>query len=98
MNSAWDDIFRRWPSDAPTRGILVTHFGEQIPFSDFRIGDGTLYVDRSVPDQLGGRSLIIPFEQIAAVKFVDVVKSRFLRSLGFEAAGTPAGGSASAVS
>ncbi len=66
----WADFFARWPSSVPQRGILVTLFGEQIPFSAFLYRAGILFVERTTPDQLGGRALLIPFEQIAAVKFL----------------------------
>lgn len=79
----WAEFFARWPSGVPQRGILVTQFGEQIPFSAFLYRPGILFVERTTPDQLGGRALLIPFEQIAAVKFLDVVKTKALEPCGF---------------
>ncbi|GAB4142056.1 hypothetical protein [Thermopirellula anaerolimosa] len=79
----WGEFFSRWPSGIPKRGILVTLFGEQVPFSAFLYRDGILFVERTTPDQLGGRALLIPFEQIAAVKFLDVVKTKSLELSGF---------------
>jgi len=79
----WAEVFSRWPSGVPQRGILVTLFGEQIPFSAFLYRDGILFVERTTPDQLGGRAILIPFDQIAAVKFLDVVKTKSLEPYGF---------------
>lgn len=84
--SGWEHIFRDWPAEIPRRGILVTTFGEQIAFGGFLTGGEFLYVERQTPDSLGARSLVVPYGQIAAVKFTDVVKSKLLRSVGFEAA------------
>lgn len=80
---SWGDFFSRWPSGVPKRGILVTLFGEQIPFSGFLFRDDILFVERTTPDQLGGRALLLPVDQIAAVKFLDVVKTKSLEVCGF---------------
>lgn len=79
----WGDFFSRWPSGVPKRGILVTAFGEQIPFSGFLFRDDILFIERTTPDQLGGRALLLPLDQIAAVKFLDVVKPKSLELCGF---------------
>jgi hypothetical protein len=80
----WKDVFGRWPPDMPRRGILVVAFGEQIPFSGFSISDGFLLVERQTPDSMGARTVLVPYDQIAAVKIVDIVKTRLFQSLGFE--------------
>ena len=88
----WAGFFSRWPSGVPRRGILVTLFGEQIPFSGFLYRDGILFVERTTPDQSGGRALLVPFDQIAAVKFLDVVKTKSLELCGFRHPDSAGGG------
>ncbi len=83
MSDSWSEFFAQWPCVIPKRGVLVTSFGEQIPFSGFLCGRGILFVERTTPDQLGGRALLIPYHQIAAVKFLDVVKAKSLEDCGF---------------
>lgn len=80
----WKDFFRAWPAGVDRRGVLVTSFGEQIPFDSFMPGDKLLIVDRSVPDTIGARKIVIPYTNIAAVKFTDVVKNKVFTPLGFE--------------
>lgn len=81
--SIWKTLFGAWPPDMPRRGILVTGFGEQVPFSGFMTSEAFVCLDRQNPDSLGARTLVIPYESIAALKIVDVVKPSALRGLGF---------------
>jgi len=80
----WKDFFRAWPSGVDRRGVLVASFGEQIPFDSFMPGDRLLIIDRSVPDTIGARKIVIPYENIVAVKFTDVFKNKVFIPLGFE--------------
>lgn len=80
----WKDFFRAWPVGVDRRGVIVANFGEQIPFDSFMPGDNLLMVDRSVPDTIGARKIVIPYIHIAAVKITDVVKNKHFLPLGFE--------------
>lgn len=82
--SNWRDFFVRWPAEMNRRGILVTTFGEQIPFSGFWLNADLLLLERQTPDSLGARTILMPFDQISALKIVDVVKAKAFQSLGFE--------------
>ena len=62
----------------------MASFGEQIPFDSFMPGDSLLIVDRSVPDTIGARKIVIPYSNIEAVKFTDVVKNKAFIAQGFE--------------
>lgn len=84
QNTAWKDFFRAWPTGLDRRGVLVCTFGEQVPFDNFMTGDRLLIVDRSVPDTMGARKIVLPYENIAAIKFVEVVKSKIFQPLGFD--------------
>jgi hypothetical protein len=80
----WRDFFAQWPAEMQRRGIIVTTFGEQIPFSAFWTSASYLLMERQTPDSLGARTIVLAFTQIAALKLVDVVKMNAFQSIGFE--------------
>jgi hypothetical protein len=82
--NSWKEVFAAWPAEMPRRAIAITAWDEQIPFSGFRTGDALLLLERATPDALGARMVILPYDQIVAVKLTEVAKSRSLRSLGFQ--------------
>jgi hypothetical protein len=79
----WRNCFRQWPADLERRGVLVTSFDEQIPFNGFALSDELLLLERHAPDTMGARMVLISYQQIRAVKIVDVVKLKSFQSLGF---------------
>lgn len=80
----WQGYFTNWPAEMARRGILVTTFGEQIPFSSFWTSSNLLLLERQTPDSLGARMIVLSFAQVAALKIVDVLKAKAFESLGFE--------------
>ncbi|NQT39311.1 MAG: hypothetical protein HQ581_17575 [Planctomycetes bacterium] len=82
--SPWKRFFDHWPADLARRGILVTAFGEQILFDNFQVTDGLLLVWRKMPDTVGARQVILSYDQINALKIVDVVKAQAYEAMGFE--------------
>ena len=80
----WKHLFQNWPQDTPRRGILVTKLNEQIPFSGFLVSEAFLLVQRQTPDSLGARTVVLPYDELAAMKLVDVVKASVFQKLGFE--------------
>lgn len=80
----WRDLFVNWPADLQRRGIIVAAFGEQIPFSGFSTSSNHLLLERQTPDSLGARTILLPFDQVSALKIVDVIKPKIFQSLGFE--------------
>jgi hypothetical protein len=83
MQSGWKTCFQRWPNELPPRGVIVTNFQEQIPFEGFLISDTMLLLDRKAPDTTGARKVLLPYEQIAALKLVDVLKAKLFEGMGF---------------
>lgn len=81
--SPWKRFFEAWPKDLPPRGVLVTKFQEQIPFEGFLASDAMLLVERKTPDTIGARKVLTPFDEIAAIKFVDIVRCKLFEPLGF---------------
>jgi hypothetical protein len=82
--SVWKKFFLGWPADMPRRGILVASFGDQVPFAGFMTSEAFLLVERATPDAVGARLVVLPYDQILAVKITEVVKSKSLRAIGFE--------------
>lgn len=81
---SWKDFFCRWPRGIPRRGVLVTSFDEQIPFAGFLISEAFLLLERTTPDSMGARMVVLPYENLAALKITEVVKPAALESMGFE--------------
>jgi len=84
--SYWKDFFCNWPEEMPRLGILVTSFGEQIPFSGFMTSQTLLLVERKTPDTVGARKLVLAYEEIAALKIAEVLDSKVFLAMGFAAA------------
>jgi hypothetical protein len=80
----WRDFFVHWPAEMQRRGIVVTNFDEQIPFSAFWTSPNLLLLERQNPDALGARTIVLEFTQIAALKMVDVIKIKAFQTIGFE--------------
>ena len=81
--STWQRYFQHWPSDVPPRGIVVTSFDEQVPFDGFMTSETMLLLQRKTPDNAGARKVLMAYEEILAIKFVDVVRGRAFESAGF---------------
>ncbi len=79
----WRHCFQNWPDEVARRGVLVTSFEEQIAFDGFAASDQMLLIERRAPDTVGARIVLIPFENIAALKIIDVVKAKAFSPLGF---------------
>lgn len=79
----WRQCFDNWPPEMARRGVLVTSFGEQIPFDGFATSPELLLIERRTPDTVGARSLLIAYHTIAALKIDDVVKMKTFESMGF---------------
>jgi hypothetical protein len=84
---AWRKFFRGWPAGLAQRGVLVTSFGEQIPFASFSAAEELLLVDRPTPDVTGARKVVVGYDAVVAVKLTDVVKPAALAPWGFASPG-----------
>lgn len=82
----WRRQFENWSSKLPRGGVLVTDF-DQIVFVDFRISDDFLFVERTNPDVVGARSVLIPFSDVRGVKFIRPIEIEQLEALGFRKSG-----------
>jgi hypothetical protein len=77
-------MFENWPNTVPRRGLLITMFGESIPFVSYMMSGGILLLERDRPDSLGARKVMIAYDAIAAVKITDVVELANFQALGFQ--------------
>ncbi len=80
---SWRECFQRWPDDLARRGVLVASFDEQIAFVNFFASEQMLLVERRAPDTVGARMVIVPYQNIAALKITDVVKAKAFSHLKF---------------
>ena len=80
-----ESVLTAWPTKLPRRGVAGTALGEQIVFSNFSIGHGCVLLQRATPDSMGGREVILPFEQVAVVKLTDSLADAMRKEMGFEA-------------
>ena len=83
-SQGWREFFGRWPADLRRRGVLVTSFGEQIPFIGFLVSQSVLLIERGSPDAVGARMVMVPYSEITALKLIEVLGTSDLRPLGFE--------------
>ncbi len=81
--TVWRDYFSKWPKELPRRGVLVTSFGEQIPFEGFMTTETMLLLARRTPDTIGARTMILPYANVLAIKLTEVVKAKVFAAAGF---------------
>ena len=79
----WRRCFQEWPAELERHGVLITSFGDQIPFGGFATSPEMLLVERKAPDTVGARIVILPYANILGLKITDVVKPKAFQSLGF---------------
>ena len=90
-NSAenWKSMFVNWPQGFPQQGIVLTNLNEAMPFKNFWVKEDFLLLERSVPDALGGRFLLLGFDIINSVKITTPLTVDVVLTAGFEESGTP---------
>ena len=77
-------LFAEWPVSIPRTGLIVTTFGETIPFATYMLSGELLLIERKTPDAQGARRVIISFEQINAIKILDAVEMARFTAMGFQ--------------
>ena len=83
----WKSFFIDWPAELPRSGVLLTNLNEAMPFRNFWLKDGLLMLERTVPDALGGRFLLLGFEVINSVKFISPLTEDTIAKAGFAESG-----------
>lgn len=82
-DKTWRDLFCEWPAGIPRRGIVVSTLNEALPFKGFMVKGDTLLLERNNPDSLGARYILLPFDAINCLKFVDPMKESIFTTAGF---------------
>ncbi len=77
-------IFAEWPASIPRQGMIVTGFGEGIPFCSFMLCGDLILLERKTPDASGARRVIMPIDGILAVKILDAVEMPRFTAMGFQ--------------
>ena len=77
-------ILKDWPEGVTRKGVIVTSWNEQVPFYGFMLRGDLVLLQRQAPDTVGARKIILPLDQIAALKIVDVVPGKVYQAAGFE--------------
>ena len=81
--NTWKATFSNWPAGIPKRGVLVNSLNEANPFKGFMLKDDLLLLERTNPDPLGSRFILMSFDSISSVKFIDPIKESVLNGAGF---------------
>jgi hypothetical protein len=80
---AWRDFFLTWPAAIPKRGVLISTLNEATPFKSFFTKGDSLLLERTTPDPLGGRFVVLGYEAIHMIKLTDPLKEDVLKAAGF---------------
>ena len=83
MNPNWREFFLNWPATLPRRGIVVSTLNEAAPFKGFLTRGEMLMLERTNPDAMGARFILLSYDAIHMVKFSDVFKETVLNGAGF---------------
>jgi hypothetical protein len=76
-------LFTAWPASIPKRGIVTSTLNETTPFKGFMIKGDLLLLERSNPDSLGARFIVMGFEAIHMLKLTDPLAESVFTSAGF---------------
>ena len=81
--AVWRRFFLEWPDSIPKQGIVVNTLGEQSPFKGYMVNDNMLLLERTNPDPLGSRFIVMSFQYVACVKLIDALKAGPFEEIGF---------------
>lgn len=84
----WKSLFSDWPAGFPRQGIIITNLNEAMPFKTFWLRENMLLLERTVPDALGGRFLMLGFDVINSVKITNPLTAEIVTNAGFEESAT----------
>lgn len=79
----WQEVFAKWPASLPKRGVLVSTLNEVTPFKSFMLKGDTLLLERTIPDPLGTRYIVMGFDSIHMLKFIEPLNEAALTSAGY---------------
>lgn len=77
-------IFSNWPAAIPCQGIVVTAFGESIPFQDYMLTDELVLLLRPQPDSSGTRRVIMKISDIIGIRITEAIEPERFTAMGFQ--------------
>ena len=82
-NTSWRDTFTKWPTGISKRGVVVSTLNESTPFKSFFVKDNMLLLERTNPDPLGGRFILMEFSAIHMLKITDPLTEAAITAAGY---------------
>jgi len=79
----WREMFLKWPASIPKRGVLLSILNEVTPFKSFLTKGEMLLLERTNPDPMGARYILMSYDAIHMVKVIDPLKEDVFTSAGF---------------
>jgi hypothetical protein len=79
----WRTVFEKWPVNIPKRGVLVSTLNEATPFKSFLLKGELLLLERTNPDPIGARFVLIEFGAIHLLKFTEPLSEAVLNTAGY---------------
>ncbi len=79
----WREVFEKWPTGISKRGVVMSTLNEATPFKSFLIKNDMLLLERTNPDPLGARFVLMGFSAIHMVKITDPLTEATLTSAGY---------------
>ncbi len=88
LRSDFHRILTEWPVSIQRKGIMITSFGESVPFTDYMLSGNLVLIDRGVPDTAGARRVIVTIDAIVGIKITDPIEMARFTAMGFQANAT----------
>ena len=85
QRSDFHRILTEWPVSIERKGIVLTSFGENVPFVDYMLSGQLVLLDRGVPDTSGARRVILSVDTIVGIKITDPIEMARFTAMGFQA-------------
>jgi hypothetical protein len=82
-SETWREVFTNWPAAIPKRGIVISTLNEPVPFKSFMTKGDTLLLERTNPDPLGTRFIVLAYEAVHMLKLTEPFKESVLKEAGF---------------
>jgi hypothetical protein len=79
----WREFFEKWPAEIPKRGLLVSTLNEATPFKSFLLKGEMLLLERTNPDPMGARFVLMEFSTIHMLKIIEPLRESVLTGAGY---------------
>ena len=83
VSTNWREVFEKWPAGLAKRGVLVRTLNEVTPFKSFLLKGDMLLLERTNPDPIGSRFVLIDFTTIHMVKIIEPLTEAVLSAAGY---------------